>query len=628
MEKYRALEQNEVEVLVSQGCSATSWESITIADQLDLSKIRFSDFVSSVSLAVGCEVSYAVIKNSSIGKNSKVKRIGRIIENCEIGNNVVIENVGAVICDGSGNFGLGVDVAVVIESGGRNVLLYPELSAQSAYLQSFCLLPEFKKNFSFIIKNTIDLLDFKKSVISSGATICDVNELLNCCVGENVKVVGANIIKNSTINGFVGAGCIVEDSIVAANGRVGVGCIISKCFVADSAVIDYGFNAENSLFFANSECLRGEGCSVFAAPFTSSHHKATLLLAGLYSYYTAGSGSNFSNHRFKLGPLHQGVLERGGKTGSSSYLIWPSKLAPFTNVIGRHEKVVDTSLFPFSLLLSESGKSLLLPGAVIFTSGFERDKDKWQGRDNRSESSPDIINSLALSPFTVDRIHKAIKVLKGMKIEDNLGQDTSVGVEIPKAFIGKALARYHAAVNFYYGSIIAEVLEAYYDRGVRFSESCMDEKSAGEWCDIAGLITPKGYITDLIDDISEGKLKDYSEMSQVFSELASCYKKYEWEWVLSKIGNIKLESSESEELLEGIIVNWREAAKIRLELVKRDAYKEFTENMSIGYGLLGDVDMDFASVRGEFNQNPLIYKIEQETEDIIARAGRLLNKII
>ena len=101
-----------------------------------------------------------------------------------------------------------------------------------------------------------------------------------------------------------------------------------------------------------------------------------------------------------------------------------------------------------------------------------------------------------------------------------------------------------------------------------------------------------------------------------------------WEWVLSKIGNIKPESSESEELLEGIIVNWREAAKIRLELVKRDAYKEFAENMSIGYGLLGDVDMDFASVRGEFNQNPLICKIEQETEDIVARAGRLLNKIM
>ena len=628
MEKYRPLDQREIDALVSQGCAATNWECITIADKLDLSKIKFTDFISNVSLASGCEVSHAVIKNSHIGMNTKIRRIGRIIENCEIGDSVVIENVGAIICDGSGNFGLGVEASVVIESGGRNVLLHSELSAQSAYLQAFCLMPEFKRNFSFIIKNKIDFLDLTKTVISSGATICDVGELFNCCVGENGKIAGANSIKNSTINGFVGAGCNVENSIVSINGRVGVGCIINKCFVADSAILDYGFNAENSLFFANSECFRGEGCSVFAAPFTSSHHKATLLLAGIYSYYTAGSGSNFSNHRFKLGPIHQGVLERGGKTGSSSYLIWPSKIAPFTNVIGRHDKAVDTSLFPFSLLLSESGNSVLLPGAVIFTSGFERDMSKWLVRDRRSESSPDIVNSLALSPYTVDMILKAIKVLKGMNRKGGLEQNNSIGVEIPQAFIGKALARYHAAVNFYYGSIVAEVLEDYYCRGVRFTESCADEKSVGEWCDIAGLIAPKGYIIDLIDDITEGKIKGYSEISGILSELSGSYKKYEWEWLLSKIGNIDPESKESKDLMEEIIVNWREAAKIRLELVKRDAYKEFTENMSIGYGLIDDVDLDFANVRGSFEQNTLICRIEKETKDIVARAGALLNKIV
>ena len=44
-----------------------------------------------------------------------------------------------------------------------------------------------------------------------------------------------------------------------------------------------------------------------------THHKSTLLIAGMFSFMNAGSGSNQSNHMYKLGPIHQGAMERGAK---------------------------------------------------------------------------------------------------------------------------------------------------------------------------------------------------------------------------------------------------------------------------------------------------------------------------
>lgn len=85
----------------------------------------------------------------------------------------------------------------------------------------------------------------------------------------------------------------------------------------------------------------------FAGPFTVTHHKSTLLIAGMFSFMNAGSGSNQSNHMYKLGPIHQGALERGAKTTSDSYILWPARIGAFSLVMGRHVTHPDTSNLPF-----------------------------------------------------------------------------------------------------------------------------------------------------------------------------------------------------------------------------------------------------------------------------------------
>jgi len=67
--------------------------------------------------------------------------------------------------------------------------------------------------------------------------------------------------------------------------------ILDGCFVGQSVKLGKQYSAENSAFFANCEGFHGEACSIFAGPYTVTHHKSTLLIAGLFSFFNAGSGT-------------------------------------------------------------------------------------------------------------------------------------------------------------------------------------------------------------------------------------------------------------------------------------------------------------------------------------------------
>ena len=79
---------------------------------------------------------------------------------------------------------------------------------------------------------------------------------------------------------------------------------------------------------------------------------------------------------YKLGPVHQGIIERGSKTGSDSYILWPGKIGAFTMVLGRHYGNPDTSEHPFSYLIDDNGKSVLMPAQNLFSVGTTRDVEK------------------------------------------------------------------------------------------------------------------------------------------------------------------------------------------------------------------------------------------------------------
>ena len=105
---------------------------------------------------------------------------------------------------------------------------------------------------------------------------------------------------------------------------------------------------------------------------------------------------------YKLGPVHQGVVERGSKTASDSYMLWPAKVGAFTVVMGRHYRNSDTSDLPFSYLIEHEDESILVPGVNLRSVGTVRDARKWPRRDRRKNPNKlDYLNFKLLSPYTI-----------------------------------------------------------------------------------------------------------------------------------------------------------------------------------------------------------------------------------
>jgi hypothetical protein len=407
--------------------------------------------------------------------------------------------------------------------------------------------------------------------------------------------------------------------------------MLSHCFVGQGCRIGRQFSAENSAFFANCEGFHGEAVALLAGPYTVTHHKSTLLIAGLFSFYNAGSGTNQSNHMYKLGPLHQGIVERGSKTGSFSYLLWPARVGPFTAVLGKHYANFDTRNLPFSYISEDEGRSVVSPAVNLFTVGTRRDGDKWPARDRRTDPDRlDLIHFPVLSPFTVGRLLAGLAEIS--ELYDAASREQTFvayrGLSIRRLLCRTARKHYTLAARVYLGGLLAGRLERAGDRAEALNAP-QDAPGAGEWVDVLGLLAPKAEVEAFCDAVEGGGLADLAAVEARLRAMHAAYADYEWTWAQGAWREVvgKTPAQMTPEELAAAIADWCDAAVKLNNMVVGDAEKEFAESARTGFGIDGDEavrDADFEAVRGTFDANKFVRQLRQESDDIRARAERLL----
>ncbi len=75
------------------------------------------------------------------------------------------------------------------------------------------------------------------------------------------------------------------------------------------------------------------------------------------------------------------------------------------------------------------------------------------------------------------------------------------------------------------------------------------------------------------------------------------------------------------------IRTWKSATSQYNQGVLRDAEQEFKESAHVSYGIDGDHETqlaDFAAVRGAFNDNAFVRKVQDQTREVAERADNLL----
>jgi hypothetical protein len=656
MSEYRKLTEKEIATLTVYGCSAEKWQNIEVVENFSpdfITNVHFSGnvklgyFNQVIDLAGGFKkhtgLNNCCLHNCTIGNNVFIDKIDNYIANYTIDDDSYIENVNLILVDGESSFGNGVKVPVMNEGGGREIPIFDNFSAPMAYILALY------RHRPVLIQNLQKQIDeYAKAQISSTGHIGKNVRIVNCGSLKNVRVgdyaiiEGASLLENGSINSnqfapvIIGSGVKCNDFILSSGVSVTDSTLVSRCFIGQGCILGKHYSTLDSLFFSNCQGMHGEATAIFAGPYTVSHHKSTLLIAGMFSFLNAGSGSNQSNHMYKLGPIHQGLCERGSKTTSDSYLLWPAKIGAFTLVMGRHYKHSDTSDLPFSYLIENATESYLVPGVNLRSVGTIRDAQKWPKRDNRKDPHKlDPINFNLLSPYSISKMIRGIEVLS--TLQKIAGETTDVysfqNCSIKNSSLNKGIDLYNIAINKFLGnSLISRLKNGGFKNieAVRTRLKPDTDKGLGEWIDLSGLIAPKNLIDNLLCDIENNKC-DLGQIQQEFETMHNQYYNYEWTWALSKLEQF-WEKSVDEVNYEDIfnmIELWKESVVKLDKLIYADAKKEFDMNAKTGFGVDGDEaqkHQDFESVRGSFESNPFVLEvlnhIKKKTElgnDLIIR---------
>ena len=639
MTNYRSLTEKEIATLTVYGCSAESWQNVVVAEDFSpafVSNVHFSGnvhlgtFSKTFELPGGLKkhagLNNCILHNCIIGNDVYIDKIDNYIANYSIGDGSYIENVNLILADGVSSFGNGVKVPVMNEGGGREIPIFDFLSAPLAYILTlYRHRPELIQNLQKRIDNYATAQQSSTGSIGANVRIVNCGSIKNVRIGDYALIEGASLLENGSVNSnaeapvVIGSGVKCKDFILSSGVSVTDSTLISKCFIGQGCIMAKHYSALDSLFFSNCQGMHGEATAIFAGPYTVSHHKSTLLIAGMFSFLNAGSGSNQSNHMYKLGPIHQGICERGSKTTSDSYLLWPAKIGAFTLVMGRHYKHSDTSDLPFSYLIENASESYLVPGVNLRSVGTIRDAQKWPKRDNRKDSQKlDPINFNLLSPYTIQKMIRGVEVLKNLqKIS---GETTEVynlqNCHIRNSSVRNGIELYNIAINKFLGnSLISRLREKEFKNidEVRAQLKPQTHKGSGEWVDLSGLIAPKNACEELLNSIEQNTLT-LDEIQKSFNDIHKEYYNYEWTWAKEKLEE-RWGKSIDEVTYEDIISMveiWKESVVKLDKLIYDDAKKEFNLNSKTGFGVDGDETrkaQDFESVRGSFENNPFVLEV-------------------
>ncbi len=592
MRTYRALTPEEIDILERNSCWAEHWEDVQVADDFSpygfhrvvfYGEIRLGVFDRQVEVTKGfCKhagINDATLRNVTVGDNCLIEKIGNFINNYTIGDNCYISNVSTMETTEGATYGEDHLISVLNEMGDGNLVLFHDLNSQlAAFMVKHFNDKVLKDKITRLIREEVRITLPERGTIGNGVKIINTKEITNTVVKDDCEINGASRLSDCTIlsskddSVYIGTGVICENSIISNGCSITNSVKMQDCFVGEACQITNGFTAEASVFFANSYMANGEACAAFCGPFSASHHKSSLLIGGEFSFYNAGSNTNFSNHAYKMGPLHYGTLERGTKTASGAYVLMPAKIGAFSVCFGKLMNHPDMRCLPFAYLMAYGDTMYIVPGRNITTVGLYRDIKKWPKRDKRAASSrKSIINFDWLSPFTVGEIVEGKRILEALRQAggDNVSSYNYHEYIINASSLRKGIKYYDIALRIYMGAVLKRAIKGGW---LGKPES---DTGLGQWTDLSGLLLPVSEEQRLIDDIKGDNIESVTDILDRFADIDKHYRQYQWTWTYHLI----LDYYGLEELTEADMARIREdyirARRAWVAEIRKDAEKEF-----------------------------------------------------
>ena len=243
---------------------------------------------------------------------------------------------------------------------------------------------------------------------------------------------------------------------------------------------------------------------------------------------------------YKLGPLHEGKLERGCKTGSFSYMMWPCRVGPFSRDPRQTQGDLRYRRLPVQLSSTPrpTAAAHMIPGLNLATVGTIRDGAKWPSRDRRQGPvRRDRISFDVLSPLTVGRMLTGVARLKELQESTDRSVDSVAvgGTQVKRVLLRSGQKFYRSGIEVYLlERVVDHIEQALADGATSLSAAVAtapDAVFSQQWIDVGGQLMPRDRLEDLARQIASGGLANLEAVEAQLDAIDQAYAADEWRWV-------------------------------------------------------------------------------------------------
>ena len=437
---WRHLRSGEIERLVMNNNTASSWDTVWVTDEFDPGMVKDNKFYGTVRIGrVSCGalqyhdlrlpvgITNSSIHSCDIGDDCAIHDV-HYLSHYIIGAHSMLFNIQEMSCTDHAKFGNGivkegepeevrVRIEIMNETGSRSVMPFDGMIPADAYLWGKHVDDKvLQERLADITQRTVDHHRGYYGEIGERCVIKNSSIIKDVKIGTDCYIKGASKLKNITINSSNEEPSQIGENVILVNGIVGYGCRIFysctavKFILGNNSNLKYGARLINSIMGDNSTISCCEVLNNLIFPGHEQHHNNSFLIASVImgqSNMAAGAtiGSNH-NSRTNDGEL---VAGRGFWPGLCSSVKHSSRFASFVLLAkGDYPSEMDITL-PFALVSNNISADRLevMPAYWWLYNMYALARNTWKYRTRDKRRTK--VQNIEFDTFAPDTMQEVIR---------------------------------------------------------------------------------------------------------------------------------------------------------------------------------------------------------------------------
>lgn len=437
---WRHLTSDEIERLVKNNNTASSWDTIWVTDEFMPRMIKNNKFLGTVrigrvndnglqfhDLRLPIGITNSSIHSCDIGDDCAIHDV-HYLSHYIIGDRCMLFNIHEMSTTDHSKFGNGivkdgepesvrVKLQIMNETGCREVYPFDGMIAADAYLWGkYIDDTKLQHRLQSMTQRSIDHHRGYYGTVGESCVIKTSEIIKDVKIGSHCYIKGASKLKNITIHSSekestqIGENVILVNGIVGYGSRIFYGCTAVKFVIGTNCNLKYGARVIDSVLGDNSTISCCEVLNNLIFPAHEQHHNNSFLVAacvGGQSNLAAGATIG-SNHNSRTND-NEVVAGRGFWPGLCVSIKHSSVFACYTLLAkGAYPAELHIKL-PFSLVANnEKAGRLEVTPAFWWTSNMyalARNRWKYQTRDKRHTK----VQKIEFDPYAPDAMEEVLQ---------------------------------------------------------------------------------------------------------------------------------------------------------------------------------------------------------------------------